>query len=129
MSPYDLPYWPQHGQTEPMKELIDSSLYVLHVESPEALYQDVEYCCQQGYGISQAFEEVKDRNLYFIGASRDDVAPAKTMIEPLWTQLENHETAAIQNYDTLPTEHAYDNVRLTTSRMIAQWIDKVLEHK
>ena len=61
--------------------------------------------------------------------SDDDVAPAKTMIEPLWAQLENHETAAIQNYDTLPTEHAYDNVRLTTSRMIAQWIDKVLEHK
>ena len=51
------------------------------------------------------------------------------MIEPLWTQLENHESAAIQNYDTLPTEHVYDNVRLTTSRMIAQWIDKVLEHK
>ena len=109
-----------------MRELIDSSLYVLHVESPEALYEDVEHCCCQGYGIWQAFEDVKDRNLYFIGASEDDVAPANTMIEPLWTQLQNHETTAIQNYDTLPTGHSYDNVRLTTSRMIAQWIDKVM---
>lgn len=126
MSPYDLPYWPQHGLAAPMRELIDSSLYVLHVESPEALYEDVEHCCRQKYGIWQAFEDIKDRNLYFIGASEDDVAPAKTMIDPLWTQLQNHETTAIQNYDTLPTGHSYDNVRLTTSRMIAQWIDKVM---
>ena len=127
MSPYDLPYWPAHGLDAAMHELIDSSLYVLHVESPEAIYRDVEYCCQQGYGIFQAFEDIKDRNLYFIGASQDDVAPAKTMIEPLWNQLSQHQTTAVQDYDTLPTEHAYNDVRLTVSRMFAQWIDKVLQ--
>lgn len=67
MSPYDLPYWPQHGLAAPMRELIDSSLYVLHVESPEALYEDVEHCCRQKYGIWQAFEDIKDRNLYLSG--------------------------------------------------------------
>ena len=49
------------------------------------------------------------------------------MIEPLWNQLSRHQTTAVQDYDTLPTEHAYNDVRLTVSRMFAQWIDKVLQ--
>lgn len=126
MSPYDLPYWPEHGLDDDMRALVDSALYCLHIESPEALYADIDYCVKQGYGISHAFEDLKDRNLYFIGADKDDVAPAETMIEPLWQKLQLHQTTAIQDYDHLVTEHAYNGQRLTVSRMFAAWIDKVL---
>lgn len=126
MSPYDLPYWPLHQELEPMKQVIDENLYALHIESLAAIYQNIEYCCQAGYGIFQAYEEVKDRNLYFIGASLDDVAPAQKMIEPLWNQLQQHPTDALQSYDTLDTNHAYDDKRITVSEMFAAWIEKVL---
>ncbi len=126
MSPYDLPYWPLHQHIEPMKQVIDENLYALHIESPAAIYQNIDYCCQQGYGIFQAYEDLKDRNLYFIGASQDDVAPAAKMIEPLWNQLQQHATDALQTYDTLNTNHAYDDKRLTVSELFAKWIENVL---
>ena len=126
MSPYDLPYWPLHQETEPMKQVIDENLYALHIESSAAIYQNIDYCCQKSYGIFQAYEDLKDRNLYFIGASQDDVAPAAKMIEPLWNQLQQHTTDALQAYDTLNTNHAYDDKRLIVSELFAKWIEKVL---
>lgn len=127
MSPYDLPYWPQHQEIEPMKQVVDENLYALHIESPAAIYQNIDYCCQNGYGIFQAYEDLKDRNLYFIGASQDDVAPAAKMIEPLWNQLQQHTTEALQAYDTLNTNHAYDDKRVTVSELFAKWIEDVLD--
>lgn len=126
MSPYDLPYWPLHQEIEPMKQVIDENLYALHIESPKAIQQNINYCCQHQYGIFQAYEDLKDRNLYFIGATQDDVAPADKMIEPLWNQLQHHQTTALQTYDTLNTGHSYDDKRLTVSEMFATWIEKVL---
>lgn len=126
MSPYDLVYWPLHQDTEPMKQVIDENLYALHIESPAAIYQNIAYCCQEGYGIFQAYEDLKDRNLYFIGATQDDVAPVAKMIEPLWNQLQQHTTNALQAYDILNTNHAYDDKRVTVSELFAKWIEKVL---
>ncbi len=81
----------------------------------------------EGYGIAQAYDDLKDRNLYFVGATRDTIAPAELMIEPLWQQLASHQTAANQQYDMVETSHGFDEKRLTVSRLFGQWIADVLQ--
>lgn len=125
MSPYDLAGRAEAGDAA-LDQLIRESVPVMNVESAEALAADAKMCAKKGWAISDAFEDVKDRNLYFIGASQDDIAPAEQMIEPLWNQLTAHETKALQNYDTLPAGHGYDDRRLTVSAMFAAWIQRVL---
>lgn len=125
MAPFDLPWTLANGEEHYLKALLDSGEYVLRVESPTSLYESAIKAYQAGCGIFQAFDDLKDRNLLFIGASDDDLAPAEHMIEPLWDQLQAHETTADQAYITLDTEHTFGDKRLTVSKLFAQWMAKV----
>ncbi len=127
ISPYDMPGFIERRQERLLYQLIDASLYVLHVGYPGALYDDAHHCYEAGYGISHAGEDLKDRNLYFIGAARDDIAPACEMIKPLWQQLCRQPTQAVRQFDQIDADHAYNDKRLTVSRMLAQWIQRVLQ--
>ena len=49
------------------------------------------------------------------------------MIGPLWRQLQLHETAAVQQFDMLEADHAFDETRLTVGAMIGQWMQAVLD--
>lgn len=71
---------------------------------------------------SETMKQVIDENLYALHIE----SPAAKMIEPLWNQLQQHTTNALQVYDILNTNHAYDDKRVTVSELFAKWIEKVL---
>lgn len=127
MSPYDLPGALASMGEESVQNLLREGAEVLHCEGPDALFADALYCRDEVYGIAQAYDDLKDRNLYFVGATRDTIAPAELMIEPLWQQLASHQTAANQQYDMVETSHGFDEKRLTVSRLFGQWIADVLQ--
>lgn len=129
MSPYDVPWFIENNQESRLKELIDSGLYVLNVENNNVLFNESKKCTTLGYGISHAYNDLKNRNLLFIGAKRDNIAPAKDMIEPLWNQLLTYKSNAIQKYITIDADHPYNDKRITVSELFATWIKKVAENQ
>ena len=127
MAPYDFPSLFERGDEESLKELLIQGADVLRLSSMKDLYEDAQYCLHAEFGLRHAAEELKDRNLYFIGAAKDDVAPAADMIGPLWRQLQLHETAAVPQFDMLEADHAFNDKRLTVGAMIGQWMQAVLD--
>ncbi len=127
LAPYDLPSFIERGDEEPMKELLAADAKVLRLRSRDSLYDGAADCFRSGYGFSHAYDDLKDRNVYFIGASLDDVAPPDMMIEPLWSRFAGHDTQAVQQYDIVDTDHGFNDMRLMVSAMIAQWMQRVLE--
>lgn len=128
LAPYDFSAWMQRGNDDAVKELLASGAKVLHVQSADALYEDAKRCQQAGYGFAHAYEEMKDRHLYFIGASRDDIAPVQVMIQPLWNRLKRHASLAVQQYDLLDADHGFNEARLTVSVRLVRWMQAVLTH-
>ena len=127
MAPYDFPSLFERGDEESLKELLIQGADVLRLSSMKDLYEDAQYCLHAEFGLRHAAEELKDRNLYFIGAAKDDVAPAADMIGPLWRRLQLHETSAVQQFDMLEADHAFNDKRLTVGAMIGQWMQAVLD--
>lgn len=125
MAPYDMPWFFENGREQEFYDLLPSGRS-LRQESPDSLLRDAQ-ACWRGMGFSQAFEDLKDRNLYFIGGSLDACAPPKTMIEPLFARLEAHETAADQKYDLLPTDHCFADMRLRLSAMVGTWLASMVK--
>lgn len=126
MSPYNLAYCIENGIDDSLQALIDANQYVLRVASPTALYENAQYCAAQGYGISHAAEDLRDRNVYFIGAYEDDIARWSEMIAPLWNALRQHESKGKQQFDMLHSSHSYDDKRMTVSRMAATWFASLM---
>lgn len=128
LAPYDFSALMQQGHDEAVKELLASGANVLRVQRVDDLYDDAKQCYNAGYGFTHAYDDLKDRNVYFIGAARDDIAPVQVMIEPLWEQLKRHHSPAVQQYDVLDADHGFDEARLTVSAGLVRWMQKVLTH-
>lgn len=126
LAPYDFPALMEKGRTDEVKKLLADDVRVLRVPSAESLYEDAAYCSRAGFGLTKAFDDLKDRNLYLIGAAQDDIAPPDEMVMPLWERLSRHQTVAVQKCDMMDTDHGFNDARLTVSTMIAEWMQRVL---
>ncbi|MEA4965311.1 MAG: alpha/beta hydrolase [Oscillospiraceae bacterium] len=124
MAPYDMPWFFEHGQEETFRALLtDGSC--LRQETPTSMYEDAVQC-YQGLGFSQAYEDLKNRNLYFIGAKKDCLALPCDMIEPLWKKLSAHHTDANQRYDLIDSDHSFSDRRITMCTQVGDWIAAVV---
>lgn len=95
-------------------------------ESPTSLF-DNALACYKDLAFSQAYEDLKDRNLYFIGGAKDFLAPPATMIEPLFNKLKAHKTTAVQKYDLLPSDHSFNDRRIELCTMVGEWIASLVD--
>ena len=125
MAPYDMPWFFENGHIDEFKALLPEGS-CLKVESPTSMYEDAE-ACYKTLAFSQAFDDIKDRNIYFIGGAKDYLAPPATMIEPLFNQLKAHKTTANQKYDLLPTDHAFSDMRIRLCEMVGNWIASLVD--
>ncbi|MBQ6798770.1 MAG: alpha/beta fold hydrolase [Oscillospiraceae bacterium] len=125
MAPYDMPWFFENGKEQEFYDLLPIGRS-LRQESPDSLVQDA-LSCWKTMGFSQAYEDLKDRNLYFIGGSKDGCARPAEMIEPLFRRLQAHETDADQKYDLLDTDHCFADMRLRLCSMVGNWIASVAE--
>ena len=69
-----------------------------------------------------AYEDLKDRNLYFIGGKKDNLAQPSAMIEPLFRKLQTHKTTAVQKYDLLDSDHSFDDMRIRLCILVGEYI-------
>lgn len=123
LAPYDMPWFFENGREQEFIDLLPEGAS-LRQETPTAFLDDAR-ACWQTTGFSKAFEDLKDRNLYFIGGAKDGCAPPATMIEPLFSRLQAHETEANQKYDLLPSDHGFSDMRIRLCTMVGQWLASV----
>ena len=69
-----------------------------------------------------AYEDLKNRNLYFIGGAKDRVAAPSVMIAPLFDKLKARESAAVQRFDILDSDHSFDDMRIRLCILVGQYI-------
>lgn len=125
MAPYDMPWFFENDEVQSFRDLLPEGA-CLKQENPTSLFENAQACYKE-LAFSQAFDDLKDRNLYFIGGKKDFLAPPATMIEPLYNRLKAHETTAVQKYDLLDSDHSFSDMRITMCTMVGKWIASMVD--
>jgi hypothetical protein len=107
----------------------------LKMESEDALFEDA-IKCNQKLSLSAAAKDILNRNILFIGADCDDIAPPDKMIEPLFykikeyqkteTQTSGSNSKVVQEYVLLHTDHSLCGSRIKLAQIIGEWLVKCL---
>lgn len=125
MAPYDMPLVLNQGRDAEFLSLLAEGS-CLRQQTPTAMYENaVNYC--KDLGFAQAYEDLKDRNIYFIGGKKDFLAPPDDMIVPLWDRLSHHASAATQKYDLIDSDHSFSDRRITLCTMVGQWLSALAQ--
>ena len=125
MAPYDMPWMFENHQEDEFRALLPEGS-CLKQESPTSLFDNAQKVYRE-LAFSQAFEDLKDRNMYFIGGAKDFLAPPADMIEPLFNQMKAHQTTANQKYDLVNSDHGFSDMRIKLSRMVGEWIASMVD--
>ncbi|QIB67981.1 alpha/beta hydrolase fold domain-containing protein [Aminipila butyrica] len=131
IAPYDLHYWFESGKEGKLLDMIQLEGKCLQHDSDEFVFVDAWKQHRQ-LALENAHEDLQGRNVLFIGADLDDVAPPKEMIEPLWNKLkeanpfQENRKGFVQEYVTLHTDHALCGNRVKLTQITGQWIEKIV---
>lgn len=106
---------------ETLKQILATDSRCLRRESETSIYDDIVKKAPAMSFLS-AYEDLKDRNLYFIGGAKDSLAPPSVMIEPLFRKLQAHESAAVRKFDVLDSDHSFDDMRIRLSILVGNYI-------
>lgn len=123
MASFNMAYLFKAGEEEFFKKSLLTMGYMLHVGSMNQLFQNAKDHYQET-DLETAFEDLKDRNLFFIEAEFDETAPAEKCIYPLWRKLESCDTKAVRQLITLPASHDFVECRVELGQIIGDWLRK-----
>lgn len=124
LAPFD-PIRPlQNGEEVQLRELLKQGS-ILHSDGLEAIFQDI-LAHRHHLGFEQAFDALKDQNVFCAAGSKDLCAPAQTMFFPLWDKLQSHETGAVQRFFEYPASHGLLGCRTALIRDAAQFLADTL---
>ena len=76
-------------------------------------------------GVLNSYEKLVERNVLFVEAELDTVAPAGIMMKPLAEKLKD--TAASVEYKTIVSGHSFAGQRMKLTRIVGEWIEKTIE--
>jgi acetyl esterase/lipase len=126
MAPFNVAVAFRNGLEAQFNETVKTIGYVLRQETPNSIFEDAKAACRSTDFVV-AFDELKDRNLYFTGGTLDAEAPVAEMIMPLWEKLRAHGTQANQKLELYDTNHGFCDRRVELARGIGEWITEVCE--
>jgi len=127
MAPYDPdPAFHDADRMKDLTDLIKNDGTCLKQESATSIYDDIAGKHAE-MAFTAAYEDLKDRNIYFLGAKKDTIAMPDVMIEPLFNMLKAHKTDAVQKYDLLDTDHSFDDMRIRLSVLVGNFIASMVD--
>lgn len=118
LMPFDYPWFFENGQLETIKGLFTLGT-ILKQETETSMYENA-LANYEETAFSKAAEDLKDRNMLFIGGAKDDVAPVDTMIEPLYNKIK--ELGGKAEYILYDTDHSFNDCRFKVIKTIADYI-------
>lgn len=125
LAPYDMPWFFENDRVDEFASLLPEGS-CLKQESPTSLFESAKENYKR-LAFSQAAEDLKDINLYFIGAEKDAVAPPRDMIEPLYNKLRSLGRETALDYDLIDTNHGFDDKRILLSEKVCTWLRTITE--
>ena len=125
LTPFDPICLIRIGAETQLRELLEQAS-VLRCEGSGAIFQDI-LTHQENLGFENAFESLKNQNIFCAAGSKDLCAPADKMFLPLWHNLQSHRTESIQRFIEYPAGHGLLGCRCALITDIAQFISDVLE--
>ena len=125
LTPFDPICLIRIGAETQLRELLEQAS-VLRCEGSGAIFQDI-LTHQENLGFENAFESLKNQNIFCAAGSKDLCAPADKMFLPLWHNLQSHKTESIQRFIEYPAGHGLLGCRCALITDIAQFISDVLE--
>ena len=126
IAPYDLDYGFRTGTENDLKEMIHEEGNCLKLTSEEELFEDARKNSKV-LSIPEAADDLKERNILFVGADCDDIAPPQNMIEPLFSRLEQSGSEPYHEYVLLHTDHSLCGSRIQLANTIGEWIVKLIK--
>ncbi len=117
IAPYDLGYWFEHGEEQQLREMIRDEGKCLKLTSEEALFENGREYADK-LALKNLAADLQSRNVLFIAADCDTIAPPDKMITPLYTQLSQQNQKQI----TLHTDHSLCGARIRLAKEIGAWI-------
>ena len=103
IAPFDPWQLLKEGDEEKLKALLGEGEVLCH-DGKDVLYNDLKSHALE-YSFPNAYESVKDQNLFFALGSLDKVAPPEKMTGELREKLERHSADAIQRFKSYPAGH------------------------
>ena len=125
IAPYDLAYCFNSKTEETLLDMIEQEGKCLRQENSATIFKNAALFYRD-LSLENAYESIKDKNILFVGAEFDMIAPPEEMISPLWNKLKNHKTTAIQEYISLKTDHSLCGQRSTLAEIVGGWIEKLV---
>lgn len=74
--------------------------------------------------LDQSLDQLAQRSVLLVGASRDRVAPPQLHHTPLVAALEQHRTASVRSA-MLPSDHAFSGTRVALAYHLLAWLEEV----
>lgn len=125
ITPYDLAYGFRNQEEQSLKNMIELEGKCLRQEDPQSIFQNASQHYEE-LALENAYEYIKDKNILFIGAEYDTIAPPDQMIEPLWNKWNGSSSEGIQDYILLKTDHNLCGQRIALARIIGEWMEKLI---
>lgn len=108
-----------------LRELLQQGR-ILRSAGPEALFQDI-LAHRDCLGFENAFEALKQQNLFCGVGTEDRCAPAEQMFLPFWRLLRERPSGTIQRFVEYPAGHGLLGCRTALVQDIAIFLRDVLE--
>ncbi len=125
ITPYDLHAAFQYGLEKELFLLIEGEGQCLHMTSASDVYENaMKY--SGSLSVANTYRYLKDREVLFVAATEDVVAPAKYMILPVYEHLKKNPGKGQCELVTLDTNHGLCGQRIVLAEKLGQWMEKQL---
>lgn len=125
ITPYDLHVCFESGDTNSLFEMIEGEGQCLKMRSVSDVFENAEKYHER-LSIKKTYEHLKDRNVLFIGAEYDEVAPPDKMILPVYDKLKAEPGTGSSSYTLLATNHGLCGQRTILAEKIGTWMSQQL---
>ncbi len=125
ITPFDLAYCFMNDCQNSLFEMIEGEGQCLKMTSVSDVFENAEAYYEK-LSIQKTFEHLKERNVLFIGAKNDDVAPPEYMIRSVYEKLRNWSGQGTCSNIILPTNHGLCGQRTILAEKIGTWMKEQL---
>lgn len=125
IAPYDLDAAFANGLEKELFIMIEGEGQCLKMTSASEVYENAHYNSKE-LAVVDTYEHLKDRDVLFIAAEKDIVAPPEIMVRPVYERLTANPGKGTCKYVSLPTNHGLCGHRTVLAKVLGEWMDSLL---
>lgn len=125
IAPYDLKTGISESFEKELYEMIEGEGQYLKMTSVSALFDNARENAEK-LALINTYDHLKDKNVLFVGADSDTVAPPNLMIEPVYKKLQENPGSGTSRYVSLKTNHGLCGQRTVLAKTIGGFLSEFI---